>query len=620
MAVETGTENFNSGGTGVLGEQCRVHTGDYSDTMELLLHLVANDAVNMFNCDMAVLLMADDGRLAIESTAGVEEESIECRSIKVGESFSGNLADINEPVIIDDVDSYMESIGENREPYYSGSAMVGPLIFSGEFIGMINLCRIGNRDMFTREERKRFEDFCIQVSISLGSQTIIDVKTAQLRAARTEMNELNSRLKEQNSQLNEANRELKETGRKLAVSEEHYRNVVEYATDGIIIVTGDTVKFSNTMFCEMTGLNRNVVKGKNFFELFHPEERDRIRDYLHRCRNDQETGNFLETWLYGSEGERVEIEVNYGKIKHDEEDSLLIFLHDITERNQLQMKLNQAQKLESIGQLAAGIAHEINTPIQYVGDNISFLGDAFGDIYRVIGKYQEIFECYGDDLLRQDEAKELDELVRDVDLEFLLEDIPGAIEQSMEGVERVATIVRSMKKFSHPGSKGKTSVDINDAINSTVTVARNEYKYVSELELELDPGLPHVDCIPDEFNQVILNIVLNAAHAIEEVVGDGGKKKGTITINTGTSGDMVEIRISDTGTGIPEENRDRIFDPFFTTKEVGKGTGQGLSIAKSIIEEKHGGELDFETKAGQGTTFIIRMPLHSRGNSGGDED
>jgi PAS domain S-box-containing protein len=619
METETGIPNSSSSRTTLPHERSKQNVSAYSETMELLFSMAVNDAVNMFRGDMAVLLMADDRRLVMESFVGIDEESIGHRSIEIGESFSGSLTSINQPVIIEDVNSYMESIDNNREPYYSGSAMVGPLLFGGEFIGMINLCRCKNSGVFTRDDREKFEEFCNQISVSIGSQTIIDIKTAQLRAARSELNELNSKLRRQNSQLNAANRELKEASRKLALSEEHYRNVVEYANDGIVIVTGDTVRFSNTMFCEITGMSREDLEGRNFFELFHQEERKGIRNYLHRCEKEYKTGDFLETWLYDRKGKRVEIEVNCGHLKHDGEDSLLIFLHDITERKLLQMKLNQAQKLESIGQLAAGIAHEINTPTQYVGDNIRFLRDAFGDLSKVIDKYQEILEPDGGEPVKQGKSEELEELIEEIDLQFLVEDIPRAIDQSIEGVERVASIVRSMKKFSHPGSEGKTSVDINDAINSTVTVARNEYKYVSELELELDPSLPLVECVPGEFNQVILNIVLNAAHAIEDVVGDGGEEKGTITITTGTTGDLVEIRISDTGTGIPEENRDRIFDPFFTTKEVGKGTGQGLSIAKSIIEENHGGELNFETEVGEGTTFIVRLPLHFSESGGVSE-
>jgi signal transduction histidine kinase len=165
-----------------------------------------------------------------------------------------------------------------------------------------------------------------------------------------------------------------------------------------------------------------------------------------------------------------------------------------------------------------------------------------------------------------------------------------------------------MKEFSHPGSKEKVLVDLNHAINSTITVARNEWKYVADMETDFDPSLPLILCQAGEFNQVILNLIVNAAHAIADVVGRGGPAKGTIRIQTKNAPEWAEIRVQDTGSGIPEGVRTRIFDPFFTTKEIGKGTGQGLAIARSVVVDKHGGTIHFETEAGKGSTFIIRLP------------
>ncbi|HKX30785.1 MAG TPA: ATP-binding protein, partial [Blastocatellia bacterium] len=198
--------------------------------------------------------------------------------------------------------------------------------------------------------------------------------------------------------------------------------------------------------------------------------------------------------------------------------------------------------------------------------------------------------------------------VRDADVEYLAEEIPKALQQSLEGVERVSKIVQSMKDFAHPGTEKKPA-DINKAIESTVTVAMNEWKYVAELVTDLDPNMPLVPCLLSELNQVILNMIVNASHAIADVVGDGDHGKGTIRVSTRHDRGWAEIRISDTGTGIPEKVRDRIFDPFFTTKEVGRGTGQGLAISHSVIVEKHLGTIGFETMEGRGTTFIIRLPI-----------
>jgi len=196
-----------------------------------------------------------------------------------------------------------------------------------------------------------------------------------------------------------------------------------------------------------------------------------------------------------------------------------------------------------------------------------------------------------------------------MDVDFLVAEIPKAIQQTLGGVDRVARIVRAMKEFSHPGTGEKTLVDLNQAVETTLTVARNEWKYVATVKTDFDPNLPLIPCLPGELNQVMLNLVVNAAHAIAEVVKDDGQARGLITATTRQCGDWVEIRIRDTGPGIPEKIRHKIYDPFFTTKPVGKGTGQGLAIAHTVIVEQHGGTLHFETELGAGTVFIVRLPL-----------
>lgn len=269
----------------------------------------------------------------------------------------------------------------------------------------------------------------------------------------------------------------------------------------------------------------------------------------------------------------------------------------------------QSEKMASIGQLAAGIAHEINTPTQYVGDNTRFLQDAFVDLRKLLEKYDQLLKVVKDIRVSDDLIQEVEAAMEEADLMYLMEEIPKAIEQSLEGVERVSRIVRAMKEFSHPGIGEKTTVDINKSLESTITVARNEWKYVAEMVTDFDPSLPLVLCLPGELNQVFLNMIINAAHSIANVVGETSDGKGTMTISTRPNGSWVEIRISDTGAGIPEEIRSRIFDPFFTTKEVGKGTGQGLAIARSAIVDKHGGTITFDTQMGKGTTFIVRLPI-----------
>ena len=282
---------------------------------------------------------------------------------------------------------------------------------------------------------------------------------------------------------------------------------------------------------------------------------------------------------------------------------------DVTERMGLELQLRQAQKLEAIGQLAAGIAHEINTPTQFVGHNIRFLKDSWGSIAEFLnfcGTVQA--ECATGPVSRE-HLQQFSELHQKCDLEYLLKNIPDAIDNSLEGVSRVAKIVKGFKEFSHPGSEGKRVINLNQAIETTISVSRHEWKYCADLVTVFDPDLPLVPCLVGEFNQVILNLIINSAHAIGSGLEKNGQGKGTITITTRRESEWARISVADTGAGIPVEIRSRVFEPFFTTKEVGKGTGQGLALAHAAIVNRHQGQLWFESEPGQGTTFFIRLPL-----------
>jgi PAS domain S-box-containing protein len=279
------------------------------------------------------------------------------------------------------------------------------------------------------------------------------------------------------------------------------------------------------------------------------------------------------------------------------------------ERQKMQTQLQQAQKLEAIGQMAAGIAHEINTPTQYVIDNTSFLKESFESFLKLLKSHQELLEAAKAGAVTQELVASAEQQVAEADLDYLCRQVPAALKEAFEGLERVSSIVRATKEFSHPCGRDKITADINHAIESTATVARNEWKYVADMKLYLDPALPPVPCYLGELNQCILNLIVNAAHAIGDVVKQKPGTKGLITVQTRQDGEHVEIRVGDNGTGIPESARPRIFEPFFTTKEVGKGTGQGLAITYLTIVKKHGGTVRFETETGRGTTFILRLPL-----------
>lgn len=287
------------------------------------------------------------------------------------------------------------------------------------------------------------------------------------------------------------------------------------------------------------------------------------------------------------------------------------------ELEEAQSELLHAEKLASIGRLAAGIAHEINTPTQFVGDNTRFLKEAFADLLQLLHAYREIANAAKDGAVAAELLDKAQAVSEEADADYLVEEIPTAIDQALEGVKRVSEIVHSMKEFSHPGSEGKTFININRAIESTATVSKNEWKYCATLVTDFDDGLPEVPCLPGELNQVILNILVNGAHAILEKNGEGSSELGTITIKTGYDDKFAEIRISDTGSGIPEDVRAKVFEPFFTTKEVGKGTGQGLAVAHSVITDKHGGTIRVDSELGKGSTFIIRLPLVEAGSANG---
>ena len=272
-------------------------------------------------------------------------------------------------------------------------------------------------------------------------------------------------------------------------------------------------------------------------------------------------------------------------------------------------ELSHAQKLESIGALAAGIAHEINTPMQFVSDNIEFLDDCSHRLFEVV-------DAYHNNLVTDSEPKawgirwaELVEFIQHSQFTRMRDQIPQAIVESREGIERVIGIVKAMKEFSHPGDEVKVDVDLNNAIQSAVTITRNRWKFAARMALDLDPNLPTVRSIPGEIHQVLLNLIVNASDAIVEKNGEESEELGTIAIRTSHTEYEVTIKVEDSGCGIPDDVRNRVFDPFFTTKDVGKGTGQGLAICYNIVVNKHRGSLDVESRAGVGTTFRVTLPL-----------
>jgi len=396
----------------------------------------------------------------------------------------------------------------------------------------------------------------------------------------------------------------------LRESEKRYRNLVEALTEGLVQVDETAcIRFFNKRFMEMTGYPKDELLGSPIFSFLDEDTALMLKE------------QFAKRRLGNTDTYELKIQTKSGPPLYTLVSPRPVFdaegifrgsfslVTDLTKLKNLEGQLRQSQKMEAIGQLAAGIAHEINTPTQYVASNCKFLREGFKDLAELHQRTMDFLKTVEADPAYAEGVQDLHELAEEIDLEFLQEEIPKALAANMEGLDRIAVIVRSMKDFAHPGREEKQPTDLNQIIESTVTVARNEWKYVAEVETDLAPDLPLVKCVSNEIKQVILNIVVNAAQAIGEVVTEGVDQKGLIRISSRIEDGQAVITVSDTGPGIPPELRERVFDPFFTTKEPGKGTGQGLAIAYRAIVDNHGGKLIIDSRQGRGATFEIRLPL-----------
>lgn len=458
------------------------------------------------------------------------------------------------------------------------------------------------------------------IIITLSKGTISTM--ADQEEALAELNlQLEKKVKQRTSALQESMVELAAEAKqrqkatiKMARMGKDLRHIMDTISTGIRVMDmSSRVKQVNRRFCDLTGLSREELIGSNCYENFQGEDCRSSQNCqlqltkknpgihsgeVSKTNKNGQTFRFLVTSapLVNSKGQMI---------------GLLEDFQDITplvqaqqEKDKVQSQLMQAAKLESVGQLAAGIAHEINTPVQFIGTNIDFLDESFEDVSGFIDQVKEAVDT-------GKANKKLSEDLQEADWDFLAKEIPQAINQSREGVNRVRKLVQAMKEFSHPGTREMAPADINAIIENTATISQSEWQQAADLRLELGGDIPLVPCLTDEMGQVILNILVNAGQAIADQVGDSGKK-GEIRVTTQAKDNMMEIKISDTGSGMSEEVKKKIFDPFFTTREVGSGTGQGLAIVHDIITNKHHGHITVESSPGQGTTFLIKLPLQSQ--------
>jgi len=392
----------------------------------------------------------------------------------------------------------------------------------------------------------------------------------------------------------------------LRESEERSRRILMSVQVGIVLIDpkNHTVLEANPTALRTLGVSGEALIGSSCHEFICTASPDTCP-----FSNVREIVFNLEDEILTSDGCRVPVLRTVVPFMLEGRTHLLESFIDVSKLRNLERQLRQAQKLEAIGHLAAGIAHEINTPAQYVEGNVQFLREAFESLISVVQQQQQALAAA--DGVPEELMAAFSQMGEECDLTYLLQEVPKAITDSLEGLERVSSIICAMKEFSHPGTEEKTPMDINKAIQSTITIALNEWKYVADVVTDFDPRLPLVSCLPGDLNQVFLNLLVNAAHTIKETLVNGASGKGTISITTRLENEEAQILVTDTGTGIPANIRSRVFDPFFTTKSVGEGSGQGLAIAHDIIVNKHGGSISFDSRTGSGTTFIIEIPLNA---------
>ncbi len=399
----------------------------------------------------------------------------------------------------------------------------------------------------------------------------------------------------------------------LTEAQEYLQAVIDASQDAIIAINGQGhVTLFNKAAQHIFGISSEEIMGHPLKPIlpegFFEEHEVLLRSYFQTGAPSNVMGNTVRLSGRHSSGRIFPIELSLSAGHHGEAKFAVAIIRDITERQNIELQLRQAERLQSIGTLAAGIAHEINTPAQFVSDNLAFLRQHYAAVLELLkesvvllGQMENFPNCSG--------TREVLRRLKAVDLDFLGSEIPLAINDALDGIGRITKIVKAMKSFAHPGSTEKKPADLNRNIQDTVTVCRNVWKYVADLECDFDAKLGSYNCLIAEINQVILNLIINAADAISDTLGSPPNGKGVIKVTTKLLENQIEIRVSDTGSGIPKNVQARVFEPFFTTKPSGRGSGQGLAIAHNVIVDKHGGKISFVSEQGKGTVFIIVLPL-----------
>ena len=423
-------------------------------------------------------------------------------------------------------------------------------------------------------------------------------------------------LEEKSLELYRANQDLKGAVDALEASSSRLAAILDHTFAGILVVDeqGSMIEV-NRAAKAMFGRAGESTVGASVLDWID-EASWPVCEAAEASRIDADGHRGTEVW-HEVQGRRVDgssfpLEFVITQLELSESHHKIWILRDLTQQREaeavqkaLEQDLQRAQKLEALGTMAGGVAHEINTPVQFIGSNLAYLNDVFSDLLAVIDSYRDLRstalagEDLGDALAKTAKAEE------DADLDGLIVDVPEAIAQTEEGVVRVSKIVEAIKEFAHSGGETQAIIDVNHTIDSTIEVSRGEWGCLAEVTTSFAEDLPTITGDPGKFQQVILNLIINAAQAISD---HGPKSAGLIEIGTRLDGPDIAIEVRDDGCGIPKHLHERVFEPFFTTRDVGKGTGQGLALSYKTVTEHLGGTISLLSEEGLGTSFIVRVP------------
>jgi PAS domain S-box-containing protein len=425
--------------------------------------------------------------------------------------------------------------------------------------------------------------------------------------------ELESTVEQRTRELQARNGELqfeiKERARVEAAlrdSQERYRLLIENTIAGIVVIRDQKIIFANAFVAALSGYAVDEIIGMSFIDFIHPDDRELAISNHSRRLNGEHLADSYSIRLLNKEKQVCWLEVSAVRLSYEGAPAVLVFMRDVSRQRMLEAQLYQSEKMASVGQLAAGVAHEINNPVGFVSSNLHTLDGYHKDIEVLISRYREVLAETaallndGADHPVADKISAVGRLEADMDLNFILQDGPQLIGESRDGMDRIKKIVLDLKNFAHPGEQDRQLININQCIASTLNIAWNELKYSATVIKDFGQ-IPEIEGYPQQLNQVFMNLLVNAAQSLNE--------KGEIRIRTRQENGNVEIKISDTGCGVPRENLEKIFEPFFTTKAVGKGTGLGLNVSYNIIK-KHNGTIQAASNVGEGTTFTILLPVY----------